>query len=81
MITLSNDKHIQPTNDTTEPEAENYGGTINIEPGVKVTLSGTYGNDKLMPSEGVINLDQVNIITSNENTTKAIYYKPTIITA
>lgn len=81
MITLSNDKHIQPTNDTTEPEAENYGGTINIKPGVKVTLSGTYGNDKLTPSGGVINLDQVNIITSNENTTKAIYYKPTIITA
>ena len=49
MITLPNDKHIQPTNDTinlnTEPEAKNYEGTINIEPGVKVTLSGTYGNN------------------------------------
>ena len=69
MITLPNDKHIQPTNDTinlnTEPEAKNYGGTINIEPGVKVTLSGTYGNNKLTPSGGVINLDQVNLITSN----------------
>ena len=57
MITLPNDKHIQPTNDTTEPNAENYGGTINIEPGVKVTLSGTYGNNKLTSTGGVINLD------------------------
>ena len=45
MITLPNDKHIQPTNDTIEPSGRNYGGTINIEPGVKVTLSGTYGNN------------------------------------
>lgn len=54
MISLPNDKHIKPTNDTTTPEAENYGGTINIEPGVKVTLSGIYGNNKLAPSGGVI---------------------------
>lgn len=54
MISLPNDKHIKPTNDSTTPEAENYGGTINIEPGVKVTLSGTYGNNKLAPSGGVI---------------------------
>ena len=57
MITLPNDKHIQPTNDTVQSEAENYGGTINIEPGVKVTLSGTYGNNKLTSTGGVINLD------------------------
>lgn len=65
MITLPNDKHIQPTNESANLSAENYGGTINIEPGVKVTLSGTYGNNKLTPSGGVINLDQVNLITSN----------------
>ena len=81
MITLPNDKHIQPTNESANSSAENYGGTINIEPGVKVTLSGTYGNNKLTPSGGVINLDQVNLITSNEDTTKAVYYKPTIIIA
>ena len=57
MITLPNDKHIQPTNESANSGAENYGGTINIEPGVKVTLSGTYGNNKLTPSGGVINLD------------------------
>lgn len=63
MINLPNDKHIQLTSDTS---AENYGGTINIEPGVKITLSGTYGNDQLTTTTGgVINLDQINIITSN----------------
>ena len=65
MITLPNDKHIQPTHESANSSAENYGGTINIETGVKVTLSGTYGNNKLTPSGGVINLDQVNLITSN----------------
>lgn len=30
---------------------------MNVEPGVKITLSGTYGNNKLTSKGGVINLD------------------------
>lgn len=57
MITLIETDTIKPTNDTTTPEAENYGGTINIGEGVKVTLSGTFGNKDFNSASGVINLD------------------------